>query len=61
MREKILVSSNMQYYIDQIGNYSDLGFERIILHNVNRNQEQFIADFGEQLIPIFSNDKKQVI
>jgi coenzyme F420-dependent glucose-6-phosphate dehydrogenase len=61
MREKILVSSNMQYHIDQIGNYSDLGFERIILHNVNRNQEQFIADFGEQLIPIFSNDKKQVI
>ena len=61
MREKILVSANMQYYIDQIGNYIDQGFERIILHNVNKNQEQFIADFGEQLIPIFSNDKKQVI
>lgn len=61
IREKVQISSNMQYHIDQIGTYVDQGFERVILHNVNSNQEQFITDFGEQLIPLFSNEIKHVI
>jgi hypothetical protein len=28
-----------------------LGFERIVLHNVNREQELFIQDFGEKVLP----------
>jgi hypothetical protein len=30
-----------------------LGFERIILHNVNREQELFIKTFGQKILPVF--------
>jgi hypothetical protein len=30
-----------------------LGFTRIILHNVNREQENFIKVFGEKVLPAF--------
>lgn len=53
VKKKMLVSSDMQYFIDQIGTYVEQGFERVILHNVNSNQEQFITDFGSQLIPVY--------
>lgn len=61
MWDKIQISADMQYHIDQIGTYIEQGFDRIILHNVNRNQEKFIADFGKQLIPLFNNDIKHVL
>jgi len=28
-----------------------LGFDELILHNVNREQEQFIEVFGEKVVP----------
>jgi hypothetical protein len=28
-----------------------VGFNRITLHNVNREQEQFISAFGETVLP----------
>jgi hypothetical protein len=31
----------------------ELGFDRIILHNVNRQQEVFIKTFGEKVLPQF--------
>ena len=41
----------VQDFSEQLKTYIDLGFETIILHNVNREQENFISDFGEQLLP----------
>ncbi len=29
----------------------ELGFDQLILHNVNREQEQFIEVFGEKVVP----------
>lgn len=55
MLQKMQISANMQYHIDEIGKYINHGFDRIILHNVNNNQEAFIDNFGEQLIPVFRN------
>jgi probable non-F420 flavinoid oxidoreductase len=51
IKKKILVSTDIQQHIDNIKQYADLGFEKIILHNVGRNQEEFINDFGENVLP----------
>jgi hypothetical protein len=29
----------------------ELGFERVFLHNVGRNQRAFIEEFGERVLP----------
>jgi coenzyme F420-dependent glucose-6-phosphate dehydrogenase len=51
MKEKVLVSASLQQHIDAIGALKDLGFDRVILHNVNREQERFIEDFGARVLP----------
>ncbi|MBA3648701.1 MAG: TIGR03885 family FMN-dependent LLM class oxidoreductase [Chitinophagales bacterium] len=51
IKKKILVSSNIQQHIDSLKEYTELGFEKIILHNVGRNQEEFINVFGEKVLP----------
>ena len=47
----INISPSPQFHLDKIKQYIDLGFERIILHNVNRNQEYFIEEFGKHVLP----------
>jgi len=51
VKEMVRVSPDVRDYIKWIKQYIDMGFERIILHNVNRKQEQFIKDFGEKVLP----------
>jgi probable non-F420 flavinoid oxidoreductase len=47
----VRISADLQQHIDWIKQDMDLGFERIILHNVNRQQELFIKDFGNAVLP----------
>ncbi|MDJ1499433.1 TIGR03885 family FMN-dependent LLM class oxidoreductase [Xanthocytophaga agilis] len=49
--DKIDISSDTEFHIEKIRQYKALGFERIILHNVNRDQKTFIQDFGTKVIP----------
>ena len=51
MKDMVLISSDIDQFAQWINEYIDLGFDRIILHNVNREQEGFIRDFGEKLLP----------
>jgi coenzyme F420-dependent glucose-6-phosphate dehydrogenase len=51
LKDEMLISSNFQFFIDKIQHCVELGFERIILHNVNRQQEGFIRDFGKHVLP----------
>ena len=51
LRQMVRISSNIQQHIDWIRQDMQLGFERIILHNVNRQQEDFIRVFGEKVLP----------
>lgn len=53
MKDKLLISSDLNNYKRWIGEYIDLGFEKILLHNVNREQENFIEVFGNQILPAF--------
>jgi coenzyme F420-dependent glucose-6-phosphate dehydrogenase len=51
----VRISANMQQHCDWIVEDISLGFEKIILHNVNRDQETFINDFGKSLLPLFKS------
>lgn len=51
IKKKILVSSDIQQHIDSLKEYAELGFDKIILHNVAGNQQEFINVFGEKVLP----------
>lgn len=51
IKKKILASSSIQQHIDSLKEYAELGFEKIIIHNVARNQKEFIDVFGEKVLP----------
>jgi G6PDH family F420-dependent oxidoreductase len=55
LEKMVNISSDPKQHVDWIKQYSDLGFERIILHNVNREQELFIQDFGNKVLPALHN------
>jgi probable non-F420 flavinoid oxidoreductase len=45
------ISSDLSEHLANIQAYKDMGFETIVIHNVNRNQETFIQDFGSAVLP----------
>ena len=51
MYQHIRISANPQQHIDWLKQDIELGFNEIYLHNVNRQQENFIEVFGKQVIP----------
>jgi hypothetical protein len=46
-----LISADLDEHLDHVQHYVDLGFDEIYLHNVGRNQEEFIKAYGERVIP----------
>jgi alkanesulfonate monooxygenase SsuD/methylene tetrahydromethanopterin reductase-like flavin-dependent oxidoreductase (luciferase family) len=50
-KNRMLISPDLDEHRAQIQQFVDLGFDEIHVHNVGRNQEQFIKSFGEQVIP----------
>lgn len=52
--DKVNISSDLNKHIEWIRQYQALGFEKIILHNVNRSQEFFIQEFGRHVLPVFA-------
>lgn len=51
MRERVNVSADPQRHAQWLAEYLDMGFERLYLHNVNRQQARFIDDFGAKVLP----------
>ncbi|MDT0685672.1 TIGR03885 family FMN-dependent LLM class oxidoreductase [Autumnicola psychrophila] len=49
----VITGSDPQLFLDKIYAFKELGFEKIILHNVNEEQEKFIEFFGNKLRPEF--------
>lgn len=47
----IRMSADLQRHIAWLQDDLALGFERIYIHNVNREQERFIQAFGERVLP----------
>lgn len=50
-KNRMLISPDLDEHRAYIQQFVDLGFDEIHVHNVGRNQEQFIKAFGEQVIP----------
>lgn len=49
--QHIRISAGLQQHIEWLQKDIELGFDELILHNVNRKQEQFIEAFGHKVIP----------
>ncbi|NJN57187.1 MAG: TIGR03885 family FMN-dependent LLM class oxidoreductase [Leptolyngbyaceae cyanobacterium SL_5_9] len=47
----VRISADPQQHIDWLRQDVELGFSELLLHNVNREQQQFIEVFGEQVLP----------
>jgi coenzyme F420-dependent glucose-6-phosphate dehydrogenase len=54
LKDMVRISASIEQHIEWIRQDRELGFERIILHNVNREQERFIRTFGEKVLPKIS-------
>jgi len=47
----VRISPDPQQHIDWLQQDLELGFSELLLHNVNREQQQFIEVFGEKVLP----------
>jgi G6PDH family F420-dependent oxidoreductase len=48
---RMVISSDPDVHRAQIQSYVDLGFDRVYLHNVGRNQREWIEVFGREVLP----------
>lgn len=50
-RGRVLMSADLEEHRAHIQHYADLGFDEIYVHNVGRNQEQFIDAYAREVLP----------
>ncbi len=48
---RVLMSPDLDAHRDHIQHFMDLGFTEIYVHNVGRNQQEFIEAYGREVIP----------
>jgi len=48
---RVLISADLDEHAAHIQRFVDMGFDEVHLHNVGRNQAEFIAAFGERVLP----------
>jgi alkanesulfonate monooxygenase SsuD/methylene tetrahydromethanopterin reductase-like flavin-dependent oxidoreductase (luciferase family) len=48
---RCLMSSDLDRHTSQIQHYIDMGFDEVHIHNVGRNQAEFIDIFGREVLP----------
>jgi coenzyme F420-dependent glucose-6-phosphate dehydrogenase len=51
--EHVLIGNEPQFFVDQIEAYKELGFSKISIHNINKEQEPFMDFFGEKVLSQF--------
>ena len=49
--DRCLMSADLDWHTKQIQHYVDMGFDEVHLHNVGRNQAEFIDVFGRDVLP----------
>ena len=49
-KNRMIISPDMEQHREQIQQFVDLGFDEIHVHNVGRNQKEFIKAFSKQVI-----------
>lgn len=53
--ESVRISTDIEQHIAWLQEDIEMGFERIYLHNVPRNQREFIEAFGERVVPVLKD------
>jgi G6PDH family F420-dependent oxidoreductase len=48
-KNRVLMSADLDEHVAHIQHFIDLGFQEIYVHNVGRNQEQFIEAYGKNV------------
>jgi coenzyme F420-dependent glucose-6-phosphate dehydrogenase len=48
---RMLISADLDAHCREIQKFIDLGFDRVYLHNVGRNQLEWIEAFGQKVLP----------
>ncbi|SCY70297.1 probable non-F420 flavinoid oxidoreductase [Nitrosospira sp. Nl5] len=56
MHKYVRISADVEQHTNWIKEYLGLGIQGIFLHNVGRNQEEFIKTFGEKVLPEFQQE-----
>ena len=53
MNETLRISSDLNQHVDWLGQFIELGFEKLQLqlHQVGRNQNSFLEAFGTKVLP----------
>jgi coenzyme F420-dependent glucose-6-phosphate dehydrogenase len=51
LKGPIRISSSLRAHAEWLRAYGELGFDRVYIHNVGRNQEEFIEAFGREVLP----------
>ena len=49
--EKIPTSADLEFHLDRLRVYAELGIERVFVLNVGSNQREFITRFGTEVLP----------
>jgi coenzyme F420-dependent glucose-6-phosphate dehydrogenase len=50
-KNRVMISSDLEAHTKHIQHYVDMGYDEIHLHNVGRNQAEFIDVFGREVLP----------
>jgi G6PDH family F420-dependent oxidoreductase len=48
---RMLISADLDEHAGALQKYVDMGFDAVYVHNVGRNQAEFIRAFGERVLP----------
>jgi probable non-F420 flavinoid oxidoreductase len=54
LKGSVLVSADAEQFVGWLAEFADLGFERIHVHHVGKEQQAFIDVFGERVLPTFA-------
>jgi coenzyme F420-dependent glucose-6-phosphate dehydrogenase len=46
---QIIITSKKDVIIDNLNNFKELGFEKLLIHNINKKQKQFIDFFRKEI------------
>jgi probable non-F420 flavinoid oxidoreductase len=54
LRGPVLIAADAERFIDWLSGFAALGFERIYVHHVGKEQRAFIEFFGDRVLPMFA-------
>lgn len=50
-RNRVTLTPDLDKHVELLQHYIDLGFDEIYVHNVGRNQDEYIERYGKEVIP----------